>query len=681
MPSFFRDSSIVKQLTYIMLVIVVVIFTTLNVFINREVDNAFMETVERSVEQQVDHLSHNIDFFNQTLRQQTAELGSAFISMFPGEITTDDFLKDYVGQYEVPLLVNNGEVISNDFSKADQFSELTGATATIFMRVGDDFLRVSTSLRTADGKRAIGTMLDKTHPGYKQLISGDEYIGPAYIFGRHYMTKYVPFKNENGDVAGLFYVGLDYTSHLDALKESITQLSIGKKGYAYIVNLEEGEHFGELVLHPNNKVNKISEISEHGNELLEIIKNNPRGTRQFSVKAPDGTIQNQLIAFTQNTQWNWGVVVQSDTAELTQAKDILLVEMTVISVISAIVITLLLLITLRTRLQPIAQICNYMQAIGKGDLTTVISTDMGSENSQNEIHLLSRSAKATVAGLRNVTQQLNNTMQTITTHLNTVSGGITRLNGDLDRQQQETEMVASAISEMTATSEEVASNAASAAQQTQLANNEAKNGDQLVQQVVSSIESISSEVNELTGMIEQVESNSNAIGTVMDVIQNIAEQTNLLALNAAIEAARAGDAGRGFSVVADEVRNLAQQTANSTTEIREMIERLQGNTRNAVERMELSNDKVKCSVDMTSQAGEALTAITASVTNISDSSMQIASAAEEQTAVSEDISRNVENISNIAMETAQSSQQMANAIYELDNAGKELQRVVNLFKT
>jgi methyl-accepting chemotaxis protein len=681
MPSFFRDSSIVKQLTYIMLVIVVVIFTSLNLFMNREVDHAFMETVEQSVEQQVDHLSHNIDFFNTTLQQQTAELGSVFVSLFPGAMTTDSFMQESVGQYEVPLLMNNGEAITNNFSKVDQFSQMTGATATVFMRVGDDFLRVSTSLRNNDGERAIGTMLGKSHPGYQALINGEEYVGPAYILERHYMTKYVPFKNAQGDVAGLFYVGFDYTSHLATLKKSISQLSIGESGYAYIVNLAEGEHFGELILHPNNQIEKITDVSLHGQQILDAVNNTERGTLQFTVSTPEGEEQNKLIAFTKNKQWNWGVIVQNDIEELTQAKNTLLIEMSIISIISAIVITFLLLITLRTRLKPIAKICGYMQAIGDGDLTTVIDTDMGSENSQNEIHQLSRSAKATVAGLRNVTRQLNSTMHTITTHLNTVSGGISRLNGDLDRQQQETEMVASAISEMTSTSEEVASNAASAAQQTQMASSEAQNGDQLVQQVVSSIQSISNEVNELTGMIEQVESNSNAIGTVMDVIQNIAEQTNLLALNAAIEAARAGDAGRGFSVVADEVRNLAQQTANSTTEIREMIERLQGNTRNAVERMELSNDKVKCSVDMTSQAGEALTAITASVANISDASMQIASAAEEQTSVSEDISRNVENISTIAMETAQSSQQMANAIYELDNAGKELQRVVNLFKT
>lgn len=165
---------------------------------NREVDHAFMETVEQSVEQQVDHLSHNIDFFNTTLQQQTAELGSVFVSLFPGVMTTDSFMQESVGQYEVPLLMNNGEAITNNFSKVDQFSQMTGATATVFMRVGDDFLRVSTSLRNNDGERAIGTMLGKSHPGYQALINGEEYVGPAYILERHYMTKYVPFKMHKG---------------------------------------------------------------------------------------------------------------------------------------------------------------------------------------------------------------------------------------------------------------------------------------------------------------------------------------------------------------------------------------------------------------------------------------------------------------------------------------------------
>ena len=682
MPSFLRDSSIVNQLVVIQLAFVLLVFTTLTVFVNHEVNRGFMETVEHSVIEHAEQLSQNIDFYNTTLQQQTNRIADVFVHMFPGEISNSSGEDVSVGSYQVSLLMNAGKVITNNFDKPDKFTEMTGGTATVFMRVGDDFLRVSTSLRKTDGSRAFGTMLGKSHPGYNKLINGEEYKGPAYLFGRHYMTKYIPFKNNAGEVAGILYVGFDYTASLAELKKSISKLSIGETGFAFIVDLKEGKTQGNLVLHPSGEGKRISAVLDNGNKILNTIMTSPEGVLHIPAVTTTGEIKNKLLAFSHAKQWNWGVVVGSYEEEFTRAADQLNLKMILLSIVSAFIITGLLFITLRIKLKPIETICGYMQSIGDGDLTTRINTDMGSsEASKNEIHQLSRSAKATVGGLRSVIKQLNNTMSTISTHLQTVSGGIDLLHSDLNRQQQETEMVASAISEMTSASEEVANSAASAAEQTQLASSEANNGDVLVQKVVNSIQSISSEVGELTNMIEQVEQNSNSIGTVMDVIQNIAEQTNLLALNAAIEAARAGEAGRGFSVVADEVRNLAQQTAKSTTEIREMIERLQGNTRTAVQRMGMSNEKVKGSVEMTSQAREALIAITTSVSNISDASVQIASAAEEQTSVSEDVSRNIENISTIAIETSNSSQKMAKAVSALDNAGTELQRVIGLFRT
>ncbi len=681
MTPLFRNSSIVNQLAAIVLITVLVVFGVLALFVNKEVDAGFLETTEQTLQQQVDQVAGNIDFFNDSLKIQTNSLADIFIGQYPGEFLTDPFSKQQVGEFTVPLLINNGKAITNDFSKPDQFTSMTGGTATVFMRVEDDFLRVSTSLRKNDGSRAFGTMLGKKHPGYEKLINGEEYSGPAYLFGRNYMTKYVPFKDAAGEVAGILYVGSDYTDSLKALKKNIAKIKIAETGYAYIINLRDGKQFGQLVLHPKYEGKTISEVyPSKANEMLEALSQKQHGLLDIELDDDSGINQPHLYAFSHATQWGWAVIGGSLRTEFTKTADRLHFEMTLLSIICAVVITAILFFALKIKLKPINIICGYMRSIGDGDLTTRVETDQGDENSKNEIHQLSRSAKATVAGLRKVTGELNNTMGSINNHLSTVSGGIDRLNMDINRQQKETEMVAAAISEMTSTSEEVASNAAAAAQQTQLANSEADNGDQLVQEVVDSIQSISGEVNELTRMIEQVEQNSNAIGTVMDVIQNIAEQTNLLALNAAIEAARAGEAGRGFSVVADEVRNLAQQTASSTTEIREMIERLQGNTRNAVQRMEMSNEKVQFSVEKTSQAGLAINSITSSVANISDASAQIASAAEEQTSVSEDISRNVESISTIAMETSESSQQMNSAVAQLDSAGKELQRVISLFK-
>jgi methyl-accepting chemotaxis protein len=191
---------------------------------------------------------------------------------------------------------------------------------------------------------------------------------------------------------------------------------------------------------------------------------------------------------------------------------------------------------------------------------------------------------------------------------------------------------------------------------------------------------LAGEVERAAGVIMKVEKDSESIGTVMQVIRDIAEQTNLLALNAAIEAARAGEQGRGFAVVADEVRTLASRTQASTEEIDQVIKTLQGATREAVQVMEASRDKARTGVDQASEAGKSLASISGAVDKITEMGTQIASAAEEQSAVVEEISRNVTSISEVASQTAEGSRQLAAASNELAGLSAELQALVGRFR-
>lgn len=248
------------------------------------------------------------------------------------------------------------------------------------------------------------------------------------------------------------------------------------------------------------------------------------------------------------------------------------------------------------------------------------------------------------------------------------------------RQQSETEQVAAAMNEMSATVQDVARNAASAAEAAHAADADAANGRKVLARTVEVINTLAREVENATGVIRSLQDDSNNIGSVLDVIRAIAEQTNLLALNAAIEAARAGEAGRGFAVVADEVRTLASRTQQSTSEIQAMIEKLQGGAANAVKVMQTGHRQAGEGVTQVAEAGAALESILQAVTTINDMNAQIASAAEQQSAVAEEINRNIVTVSEIAEQTSVGSQQTAATSEELAQLAAQLQSLVGQFR-
>ena len=249
-----------------------------------------------------------------------------------------------------------------------------------------------------------------------------------------------------------------------------------------------------------------------------------------------------------------------------------------------------------------------------------------------------------------------------------------------EQQQHCTDEVVTAVNEMAATGREVASNTSAAAEAAQNADAAANDGRQVVSQTIEVIDTLAQEVRRAGEVINRLESDSESIGGVLDVIRGIAEQTNLLALNAAIEAARAGEQGRGFAVVADEVRTLASRTQESTAEIQSMIERLQGGAREAVQVMAQGSARADESVQQAAKAGTALDTISEAVAVINQMNVQIASAAEEQNAVAEEINKSVVAISEITEQTAAGAQQTASASNELNQLSEQLSGMVRQFK-
>lgn len=269
-------------------------------------------------------------------------------------------------------------------------------------------------------------------------------------------------------------------------------------------------------------------------------------------------------------------------------------------------------------------------------------------------------------------------------HLDKLAAGIQhsshRTSEGVNKQQMDTEQLATAITEMAATVQEVAKNTDEAAKAAGDAEQQTQTGAEVVLQTIDAINKLADEIETSADGIQRLEQDSLEIGTVLDVIRGIAEQTNLLALNAAIEAARAGEQGRGFAVVADEVRNLAMRTQESTQQIQTMIEQLQQGAQSAAQQMEQGREQARQSVEQTSQADKALNNIKAAVDIIARMNHQIATAAEEQSSVAEEINRNINQISQVAEQTAQVAQESKTSSNELSKMSQEFESVVHQSK-
>ena len=314
-------------------------------------------------------------------------------------------------------------------------------------------------------------------------------------------------------------------------------------------------------------------------------------------------------------------------------------------------------------------------AAGEGDLTRRLE-----ERGRNEVAELGQAFNQFAEKVRRLVSEVAGSTSQVAAAAEEMSAITDEFNRDVAQQRHEIEQVATAMNEMTATVQDVARNAAQAAASAQAADREAQQGQQVVHETVSSIESVSVEVEHTASAIQRLEADSQSISAVLEVIRGVAEQTNLLALNAAIEAARAGEQGRGFAVVADEVRTLASRTQQSTLEIQQVIEQLQSGARNAAEVMHRGRAQVDSSVLQAQQAGSSLTSITSAVASISDMNTQIASAAEQQSAVSDEISQNVVNINQVADRVTEAAGQTAQASSQLAHLAAGLQSLVGQFK-
>ncbi|MCL6415951.1 methyl-accepting chemotaxis protein [Aestuariirhabdus sp. Z084] len=367
-------------------------------------------------------------------------------------------------------------------------------------------------------------------------------------------------------------------------------------------------------------------------------------------------LQKQFFQNALNTTLMWLFGIGALAAALTIIISLILVRQTVSKITASVEV-----------MEDIAQ--------GDGDLTRRLEVEGNTEMDQlaGAFNRFAAKVHDIICQVTDATEELSHSSSEIST--------LARQQSDaMGNQHSEIEQVATAMNEMTATAQEVASSASEGANSANQAHQQSEQGQRILDATISSIRSLDSRLEEAASVIKTLETETENIGSVLGVIGGIAEQTNLLALNAAIEAARAGEQGRGFAVVADEVRTLASRTQDSTAEIQEMINRLQQESAQAVSVMTVSREQSSTSVDQATQAGESLQSIVHSINAINDMTTQIASAAEEQTAVADEINNNVTRISDISSETTIGLESTASGASSIQDLGGRLQQLVSQFR-
>ena len=329
----------------------------------------------------------------------------------------------------------------------------------------------------------------------------------------------------------------------------------------------------------------------------------------------------------------------------------------------------------RQIMRPLGETLEVVERIASGDLSHLPETSRSDEIGvlQTGVQRMGRSLRELIGGIRDGVSQIASAAEQLSAVTEQTSAGV-------NSQKLETDQVATAMQEMSATVNEVARNAEQASLAAVDADAETTQGNRVVAEAIGQIEALAGEMTRSTDAMNLLRKESEKIGSVMDVIRAVADQTNLLALNAAIEAARAGEAGRGFAVVADEVRNLARRTQQSTEEIESLIGALQRGTQQVADVLDDSRSLTEDSVELARKAGSALGVINQKVSNIQSMNQQIAAAAEQQGAVAEEIGRSVLNVRDVAEQTAAASEETAASSVELARLGNHLQTLVSRFR-
>ncbi|MDH4418122.1 MAG: Cache 3/Cache 2 fusion domain-containing protein [Acidovorax sp.] len=591
-----------------------------------------------------------VQTFDETAQEQAKRDFSLFKANFPGQFSVAE-VPGAEGKPEA-VLSFQGAAVNGDFEVVDRFSkDSMGAVATIFARTGEDFIRVTTSLKKQDGERAYKTLLDRKHPAYALMNEGKTYIGRASLFGREYMTVYEPIREGNRTI-GILFIGSDMGVILGKLDTVMAGQKLFDTGAVYAVNLSAGPARGSIFGLPGaGKSLKVDEKDDQAKAWMASLAALGQAGDLESDWSPrrsgEGDRATRYLAVEHYKPWNWAIVAEAPLTEMmSEARNVLAWLWLGVVVALALLTVVLVLATRRLVGAPVQQLSAALAYLAQGDLTHAVSV-----RSRDEIGTLAQAMEGFRARLVESLGTVRTSADSVSAASTEIAQGNQDLSGRTESQASALEQTAASMEQLGAT---IRHNADSASQANQLAvgaSRVAQQGGEVVSKVVSTMQDINS--------------SSQKIADIIGVIDGIAFQTNILALNAAVEAARAGEQGRGFAVVAAEVRNLAQRTAAEAKAIKELIG--------------ASSAMVQQGSVLADQAGTTMQEVVRSIQRVAEMVSEISAASNEQTAGVGQVGEAVTQLDQTTQQNAALVEEMAAAASSLRTQAQQMVETIARF--
>lgn len=672
---------LVRQVMFITLLSSIIFIIVLSGFVSLRMNQYAVQQAESETRNELSLIKGllELSYKNEVIR--TSRLLEVLEQMYKNKMTLgpEETLTNGV---TLPTLKAGEFVVNNDTTIMAEFSKLTGFKAAILVRKGDDLFHISTPINKPDGTSLVGlrTPLPADSPLLKRILSGERIYQILLRDGKPNMVGYHPIKNERGEVIATFGVRIPLEeAGFDAMKKTIREVKIGKTGYIFALMPQKGEDLAKIMIHPTFENKTVGSLENFVKQVLARQLETKSGTDFYDY--PDATNQNKMrtkiMVHDYVPSWNWYIAATVWQDEILEPASNLRNIIVGLFILSVILSSLLLYFGIASRLRPIQSLLDGLESIGKGELSTKLTAR---QNSRNELDMLAIRINIMVENIRKMISKVVHSASEVSTYARDVQVSSDQLAASAQDQSEAASEMVDAINNITTQINHIAENANHANDIAATASHASHEGRTVVQQAVAEMESIAHELHLSAENVLSLGEKSTKISGIVNVIRDIADQTNLLALNAAIEAARAGEQGRGFAVVADEVRKLAERTSQSTQEIAGVISTITEETQSAAEGMQSVRTNMETGVNLAKQVEEKLININQHNDKTTQVASEIADATQTQRHAGESITTKIQTIQDMATQNVEAGKHNRDTVQHLLGLSHELQNVVSQFR-